>query len=77
MPSSLFRFRKHSSPPARSGGRARQATAAEAAAAKQTAVVQQLEQAYKTKAAEVDEASVTLKAANALAAQFAAGQSAR
>ncbi len=51
-------------------------TAAEAAAAKQAGVVQQLDQVQKAKAAAVNEASVTLNAADALAAQLAAGQSA-
>jgi Planctomycete cytochrome C/WD domain, G-beta repeat len=51
-------------------------TAAEAATAKQAAVVQQLDQVQKAKAAAVNEASVTLNAADALAAQLAAGQTA-
>ncbi len=51
-------------------------TAAEKAAGKQTAVVQQLEQAQKAKAAVVDDATLTLKAADGLAAQLAAGQTA-
>jgi Planctomycete cytochrome C/WD domain, G-beta repeat len=51
-------------------------TAAEGVSAKQTALVQQLEQTKKAKAAAVDEANVTLKAADALVAQLASGQSA-
>ena len=52
-------------------------TAAEAAAAKQTGVVQQLEQAHNAKAAAVNEANVTLNAADALVAQLTAGSDRR
>ncbi len=49
-------------------------TAAEQAAAQKTALVQQLEQSQKSKAAQSDDAQVTLKAAEGLAGQFAAAQ---
>jgi hypothetical protein len=49
-------------------------TAAEQAAAQKTALVQQLEQSQKRKAAQSDDAQVTLKAAEGLAGQFAAAQ---
>ncbi len=51
-------------------------TASEAATAKQTALVQQLEQAQNAKAAAVNETNVILNAADALVAQLAAGSTA-